>query len=236
MNYHYGDLANTVIEWILRTGSLERIIAIDLETKVLENNGFLTGETVLCVSLARFHKSVILSRLILLERDDPESEAKLLAELNDCLLQVRPLVLIGYNLCGYDIPLLNLKLRQYPNPICWGIRDTIGRSFHLDMMHPVRFELAKYSNGPKILSLSKVVEHPRFKHLPMMRTKKLVSSADNKGLEIYNMWKNDRRSFKAYAKGDVNDVMMLFHELFLEPILNVPTTKIEACAGWNIEN
>jgi hypothetical protein len=70
----------------------------------------------------------------------------------------------------------------------------------------------------------------------MMRTKKLVSSADNKGLEIYNMWKNDRRSFKAYAKGDVNDVMMLFHELFLEPILNVPTTKIEACAGWNIEN
>jgi len=228
MNCHHGDLANAVIEWIVKTRNIERIVAIDLETKVLEANGFLTGETILCVSLARFLKGSIHSKLILLEKDDPECEAKLLLELNDYLLEVRPLVLIGYNLGGYDIPLLNLKLRQYPNPICWGIKDTIERSFHLDMKHPVRFELAKCSEGPKILRLSEVVEHPRFKHLPMMRTKKLVSkSADNKGLEIYNMWKNDKRNFKEYAKGDVNDVMLLFDDLFLKPILNASATKIE---------
>lgn len=228
MNHHHGDLANIVIEWVVRTGNLERILALDLETKVLEENGFLTGETILCVSLARFLDGNVCNKLILLEEESPEGEAKLLAQLNDFLLEVRPLVLVGFNLCGYDVPLLNLKLREHSNQIFWGIKDTIERSFHLDMKHPIRFELAKYSNGPKICSLGKVVEHPRFKHLPLMRTKSLVpQTVGSKGLEIFNMWKNDKRNFKAYAKGDVNDVLLLFEELFLRPMLHTPVTKVE---------
>ena len=228
MNYHHGDLANVVIEWVAKTGNLERILALDLETKVLEENGFLTGETVLCVSLAWFLDGKVCNKLILLEEENPEGEAKLLAQLNDFLLEVRPLVLVGFNLCGYDVPLLNLKLRQHPNQIYWGIKDTIERSFHLDMKHPIRFELAKYTNGPKMFSLEKVVHHPRFKHLSLMRTKNLVTqTAGSKGLQIYNMWKNDRKNFTAYATGDVNDVLLLFEELFLKPLLHTPVTKIE---------
>lgn len=229
MSVHHGDLAQAIVEWVVKTGNLERIVAIDLETKILDVKGFLTGETVLCVSLARFVDGSIQNKVILLENENSESEAKLLAGLNEYLLEVRPLILVGYNLCGYDVPLLNLKLRQYPDPICWGIEDTIDRSFHLDMKHPVRFELSRFSGGAKILPLSQVVEHPRFKHLPMMRTKKLVpQNADNKGLAIYNMWKNDKRGFRAYAKGDVNDVMLLFDELLMKPKPNSPVTTVEA--------
>ena len=228
MNYHHGDLANAIIEWVVRTQNLERILALDLEAKVLEENGFLTNETILCVSLARFLNGKIQNKLILLKEEDSKSEAKLLAQLNDFLLETRPLVLVGFNLCGYDIPLLNLKLREYPNPIHWGIKDTIERSFHLDMKHPIRFELAKYSNdGPKMFSLGKAVEHPRFKHLPLMRTKSLVSQTiGSKGLEIYNMWKSDKRNFTAYAKGDANDVLLMFKELFLKPLLSTTTAEV----------
>jgi len=223
MNCHHGDLANTVVQWIVKTGNLDRVVAIDLETRVLKADGFLTGETILCASLARFLDGKIDSKLIILKEESEEGEAKLLGELDHYLLEVRPLVLVGYNLCGYDIPLLNLKLRQFPSPIHWGIKDAIERSFCLDMMHPVRFELSRFSNGPKILPLHKVVEHSRFRHLPLMRTKKLVpQNAGNKGLAIYNMWRSATGNFRAYAKGDVNDVMMLFDELFLRPILNAP--------------
>jgi DNA polymerase elongation subunit (family B) len=58
------------------------------------------------------------------------------------LLAKSPLVLIGYNLTGYDIPLLHMKLRKYREHKTWGISDAIGRCYVLDMMHPVRSELA----------------------------------------------------------------------------------------------
>lgn len=216
MNSNYQDLANAVVEWIVKTGNMERVLSIDLETKVLEEDGFLSGETILCVSLAWFEDGKIKSRVIRLADESEQGEAKLIAEFDAFLLEARPLVLVGYNLGGYDIPLLNLKMKQHTHKIFWGIRDAIQRCFQLDMMHVVRFELARYSNGkPKIPSLSSVVEHPRFKHLPLMRTKSLVCHTQNKGIQIYEMWKNDCQNFEAYAKGDVHDVMLLFRELFL---------------------
>lgn len=36
MNYHYGNLAETVVKRLVETSDLERILSIDLETKVLK--------------------------------------------------------------------------------------------------------------------------------------------------------------------------------------------------------
>jgi len=225
MNYHYGNLAETVVKWLVETSNLERILSIDLETKVLKENEFLTGELILCVSLSDFTDGEVCRKVFVLERENLQSEGRLLAAVDDFLLQMRPLVLVGYNLCGYDIPLLNLKLRMHPEHIYWGIKDAIERSFPIDMKHPIRFELAKYSTDgvPKILRLDKVVMHERWAELRLMRTKNLVSQTiSEKGRAIYRMWKKDRDKFNKYAEGDANDVLLMFEELFLKPLLTTP--------------
>jgi len=230
MNYHHGDLAEAVVKWLIETGNVERALSIDLETKVLNEDEFLTGELILCVSLAYFANRKVCKKVLVLEEENLQSEGKLLSAFDDFLLQMRPLVLIGYNLCGYDIPLLNLKLRMHLERIYWGIKDTIERCFPIDMKHPIRFELARYSSdgAPKILPLSKVVAHERWAELPLMRTKNLVSNTvGKKGREIYQMWKKDREEFVKYAEGDANDVLLIFEELFLKRLFTISSAEVK---------
>ena len=226
MSYHHGDLAKAVVKWLVETSNVEKILSIDLETKVLKGDEFLTGELILCISLAYFADGKVHEKVFVLEDENLQSEGKLLGALDDFLLQMRPLALVGYNVCGYDIPLLSLKLRAHPERIYWGIKDTIERSFLLDMKHPIRFELAKYSTdrAPKILPFSKVVTHERWAKLPLMRTKNLVSQTiGEKGHEIYQTWKMDKDKLAEYAEGDANDVLLMFEELFLKPLLTTAT-------------
>jgi hypothetical protein len=121
--------------------------------------------------------------------------------------------LIGFNLTGYDIPLLNMKLRKYKDHKLWGITDTIGRCYVLDMKHPIRFELAKFSGSPKFVSLKDVVNHKRFASLSLMRSKNVLTSS-NKGQEIFELWKKNGDVFRNYAEGDARDVLAIFLDIF----------------------
>lgn len=218
MNYHHGDLAETVVQWLVDSDNLEKVLSIDLETKVLNKNEFLTGELILCISVAYFEDGKACKKVFVLEEENLESEGNMLHALDEFFLQKRPLVLLGYNLCGYDVPLLHLRLRKHPERIYWGIQDTIDRSFLLDMKHPIRFELAKYSEDgkPKILPMSKVVKNERWVKLPLMRTKDIVCATQgDKGCEIYRLWKEERKKFIKYAEGDAYDILLIFKELFL---------------------
>jgi len=212
LKLNYGDLENKVVEWIAETGNLDRVVCIDLETKVLDGQ-FVTGERILAISLSYMHGDNIESRVIVLRADDDGSELELLREFDKFLLEIRPLVLIGFNLTGYDIPLLNMKLRKYSDNKFWGITDAVGRCYVLDMKHPIRFELAKFSGSPKFVSLRDVVNHPRFASLPLMRSKNVLTSA-NKGQEIFELWKKNNRTFKDYAEGDARDVLLIFLNIF----------------------
>lgn len=215
--YHHGDLAEAVVTWIAESDCLEKVLSIDLETKVLKKEDFLTGEPILSVSLAYFEDGKTCKKVIVLEDENLEAEGRMFDELETFLSQKRPLLLLGYNLCGYDIPLIHLRLRKHPERIYWVIQDTIDRSFLLDMKHPIRFELAKYAQDgkPKILPLAKVVKHERWDGLPLMRTKNIVSETQgDKGCEINRLWKDDREKFLRYTEGDANDILLIFRELF----------------------
>jgi hypothetical protein len=212
LKLNYGDLENKVVEWIAETGNLDRVLCIDLETKVLDGE-FLTNERILAVSLAYLVDDRIESKIFVLSRDDDESELEVLQQVDKFLLQARPLLLIGFNLTGYDIPLLNMKLRKYRDPKLWGITDAIGRCYVLDMKHPIRFELGKFSGSPKFVSLKDVVNHKRFASLPLMRSKNVLTS-NNKGQEIFGLWKKNGDVFKNYAEGDARDVLAIFLDIF----------------------
>lgn len=213
---HYGNLAERIMDVIRNEGEIDRILSLDLETKVLTRDDFLTHEPILGASLAYFEAGKLQSKVITREDESVESEAALLSALDGVLKDLRPLILVGYNNTGYDIPLLTMKLNHTPS--CWAMKDTLSRSFHLDIMHVARFEIAKHDNClPKILSLEKVLSHPRFSHLPLMNKKHLIKCENgmNKGEAIYDLWKNDRKKFEEYAKGDAVDVLQIFREIFL---------------------
>lgn len=209
---NYGDLENKVIEWIAETGNLDRVLCIDLETKVLDGE-FLTNERILAISLAYVRGDKIDSKVLVLTEDDDESELELLHQIDKFLLEARPLVLIGFNLTGYDIPLLNMKLRKYREHKLWGISDAIGRCYILDMKHPIRFELGKLTGSPRFVSLRDVVNHKRFASLPLMRSKNVLTS-NNKGEEIFELWKKNGDVFRNYAEGDARDVLLIFLDMF----------------------
>src|SRR6185312_10263473 len=135
-----------------------------------------------------------------------------------------PLVFIGYNVIGFDLPVLVLKMRQLNEkskqygkyrPNYWAFIEVLGKSYFLDMMDPIKSEIAKFDNAsPRFISLENAISHKRFSHIPFMRTKNIVSditnnSTINKWDAIYNLWKNDKNSFNKYIEGDVHDTLLL---------------------------
>jgi hypothetical protein len=154
-----------------------------------------------------------------LDEESEDSEWKLLGELDQILLRLRPLMIIGYYVTHYDMPLLSIKLRKTPRPY-WGIEDTRSRAFVLDLKDPVRFEVAAFDGcAPKALSLDVVVKHPRFAKIPLMRARSLCAgvAGAGKGVIIYDLWREKREEFVQYSRGDAHDTLLIFEELFPSP-------------------
>lgn len=214
----YASLARTVVDYA-RAGEASRVIAIDLETKVMTKDQFLTNERILGISIAWKLGENVRTEVLVLNEENDDSEWKLLGELDQLLLQLRPLVVVGYYLTHYDMPLLSIKMRKTSRPY-WGIEDTMSRAFVLDLKDPVRFEVATFDGcAPKALSLDVVVKHPRFARIPLMRARGLCvgTAGAGKGAIIYDLWRKKREEFVQYSCGDAHDTLLIFEELFPSP-------------------
>ncbi len=217
----YSTVAQLVVNYA-RTAGNGRICSLDLETRVLGRDLFLTGERILAASLAWREEGSVRTRVCVLEQETEAAEWKLLDELDGLLLSLRPLVLVGYYITCYDVPLLSIKMRKTPKPF-WGIQDTISRAFVLDLKDPVRFDLAEHDGcSPRARTFDSVILHPRFGQLPLIRAKGLAEGRDRqeRGEAIYNLWKNDQEHFRLYSQGDSHDALLIFEELFLAPHAN----------------
>lgn len=213
---NYDDLARAVVKWVVQGGQSHRIASLDLETKVLSPSDFLTGETILSFAMARRVNGSFETRLFTLDNEAPESQQALFAAASQETERIRPLIVLGYNITGYDIPLLRIKLRNSPVPH-WALIDMVERAFILDMKHSLKFELARSDgSSPRVRTLEDVVNHPRFSQLELSRTKNMLNGLgkSQKGQKIYDMWKMNRDDFGKYATGDVVDVLLLFEEMF----------------------
>ena len=144
----------------------------------------------------------------------------LFSKLNDYLMTVRPLIVVGFNHRGYDLILLSQKLRKCGGFRLWGLTEMLYRCYHLDVMHVVRFAIARHDGTfPPILSLAKVIDHPMFSDLPLMRTKSIVTGSNDKGSKIYHMYLNNRQKFSQYATGDTHDTLLIFEEIFKRQLI-----------------
>jgi len=218
MSYDYDRLATAVIEWAVSHGHSDRIVSFDLETKVLAADKFLTNETVLSIAFARHIGKKVDSKVLTLQEESAEAEDQLFFSANQLIENVRPLVVVGYNITGYDVPLLQMKLRSLPKPY-WAFKDVVERAFIFDLKHPLKFELANFDGSRiKIRGLEEILNHERFSHLPLVKAKKILNGAnkEEKGIKIYELWRKHKAEFEKYAIGDVMDVLALFEELYLK--------------------
>jgi hypothetical protein len=237
--FDYDELARATLGAICDAGAWHRAVSIDLETKIEKKSDFLSGERLLGIGFARRNRDGSAeTRTLRLNEDTDEAEVELLNEAARWLYNVRPLLLIGYNISGYDYPLLALKVKWYDDRAranCkegekpafpreyWALKDALTRAFVLDMMHPLRYEMAKHEGGTaKYRSLAYSVAHPMFARVPLMRRKELAEAGKQggkdaqmgKGQKIYEMWKTRDPNFESYLEGDVHDVLLLAEEIY----------------------
>lgn len=232
MQLDYGSFTESVVEIVKRENAWHRAVSIDLETKIEKKEDFLTGERLLGIGLARRTGSGVETKTFTLKDESDEAEIELLYEAARWLSPIRPLILLGYNIAGYDYPLLNLKLKWHDDLLrasapegekpkfpreYWALKDALTRAFVLDMMHPLRYALAEHDGTtPKYKSLADVVAHARFGKAALMRRKQLAEgeSQEHKGKIIYDLWRTKNPDFERYLEGDVHDVLLLAEELY----------------------
>jgi hypothetical protein len=217
-----------VVDWMLKNDDWHRAVSVDIEIPL----GALDDPKRIALSVAvarRTHNGIEIRKFVL-DEETIDDEARVFRELGNAFQQIRPLLLIGFNISRFDQPVLCLKLRQLENlfkqerryePWYWALRETIGRSYVLDMMDPVRFEIAKHDRGrPKFVKLEDAIAHPMFRHLPFKNSKSIVSGRmvpsqdDTKWAVIHGLWEKDRNLFEQYIEGDVHDTLLLTEDIF----------------------
>ena len=231
-SFGYDELAKSAVDAICNAGQWGRAVSIDLETKIEKKGDFLTGERLLGIGFARREGSGVETRTLRLKDDSDDAEVQLLDEAARWLDKVRPLLLLGYNIAGYDYPLLAMKVKWYDDraralspeglrPVFpreyWALKDALTRAFVIDMMHPLRYAMARHEGSTaKYRSLAHSVAHPMFAHVPLMRRKELAEAGSQmgKGQKIYEMWKTKDPNFERYLEGDVHDVLLLAEEIY----------------------
>lgn len=196
----------------------ERVMAIDLETLVASSRGFLTNERIIAASMSHFESSSgkIDTAVVVANSDSENDEKRLISEIDSRIREIDPEIIIGYNHTGYDIPLLQMKTRNFS----YGERPRnllyyLGTAWCLDMMYVIAEDLLKADGDYYIRKLDDVVLHERYSSLPLKRRKGLVRiDGMNKGEAVRKLWQEDRNSFIEYCEGDTHDILLIFKEIF----------------------
>lgn len=224
---NYDDLQITVVEYLQRNQAWSRAITLDIEAdlEILKD----PSRIILSLSAANRNVNEIEINNFILDGETEEQEIDIFYKFADYCQEKRPLLVIGYGITDFDLPILLLKMRQFDNkfkkegryvPSYWAFRDTLRRGYFLDLVDPVRFEIGRVDNSsPKFVSLEKALSHSRFQHLPFKNTKGIVSDLENgtgrnKWEVIHHLWKNQRSEFIKYIEGDVHDAHLLAEEIF----------------------
>ncbi len=194
---------------------LNKVMAIDLETLVDQRNGFLTGERIIAISISLGYPE-IKTEVLVAEDDTKREEDRILREFDNIIDSADPDILIGYNHTGYDIPLLQLKMRNRPyGDQFWNLKYYLGTAYTMDMMYVIAHDLHTQGEKFRIRKLREAVNHEKYRDLPLLRAKELVIDPYmNVGAAIKKLWTEDRNNFLKYCQGDTHDILRIFYSIF----------------------
>ena len=199
---------------ILSSRKDARIASIDLETLMPPGTKFLSGERIIAISISWIDRE-IMSKVYISEGDSEDSEYNILSLLNEKLGELSPDIIIGYNHTGYDIPLIQMKIKRMSySQRLRNIERVFGTAYCLDMMYVISDDLGKYDGDNYIRKLDEVVTHEKYDHLPLLRAKNLVHlDGMSKAEAIDYLWKNDRDKFVKYCIGDTRDLLLILMDM-----------------------
>lgn len=208
---------SNMIQSMIQEGKTPSILSLDLETVITSPDQFLTNEKIIAIS-ASYDIVDPKTEVFIAENETEEDETSILNEFDDFIGELNPDIIIGYNHTGYDLPLLQLKMRRRKfDEQLWNVKYYLGTSYTFDMMYAIADDLEKYEGDYKIRKLKDVVNHPRYSHLPLFRQKNLVEiDGMNIGEAVKHLWKNDRESFINYCTGDTRDILLIFKDIFID--------------------
>jgi DNA polymerase elongation subunit (family B) len=191
-----------------------RIASVDLETLMPPGTKFLSGERIIAISISWIDRE-LRSKVYIAEGDSEDSEYSILSLLNEKLGEISPDIIIGYNHTGYDIPLIQMKIKRMSySQRLRNIERVLGTAYCLDMMYVISDDLGKYDGDYYIRRLDDVVTHEKYEHLPLSRAKNLVHiDGMSKADAINYLWKNDRDKFVKYCIGDTRDLILIFMDM-----------------------
>jgi len=133
---------------IINTKDLwDNVLSIDLETDT-RIKGLLNNERVIAIGSANFKKmdlnsqrnykishKLITFSLFVMDDESDEAEIQVFRKFDEFLKEKRPIVLLGYNIQLYDLPLLAIKLKHFRNNYnenFWNIRNILVDNAHID--------------------------------------------------------------------------------------------------------
>ncbi len=190
------------------------IVSLDIETLMPAGTKFLSGERIIAISISWLDKDVN-TKVYVAEEDSEESEYNILSLLNEKLGELSPDIIIGYNQTGYDIPLIQTKIKRmsYERRLR-KIERSFGIAYCLDMMYVISEDLGKYDGDYYFRKLDDVVTHEKYGHLPLSRAKNIVHiDGMPKGEAINYLWQKERDKFVKYCIGDTRDLLLILMDI-----------------------
>ena len=191
------------------------MISLDLETIIHKQRDFLTNEPIIAVSVSYF-KDSINTELFVAKNESIEEEENILIKSGNLISSLEPAIIIGYNHTGYDIPLLQMKLKSHSIfSQLYKFKYYLATSYIVDMMYVVADYLYSYDGDYRLRKLSEVVMHEAFSDLNLDRKKNLViKEGRGVGEVIEDLWKSGSDDFIDYIRGDTRDILEIFFRLF----------------------
>lgn len=206
------------------------VVALDLESAPFKDNDLLTNERILAIAIAKRIGGELASsegvevKSLLLEDDSDSSEYELLEQFNEWLVS-EPLIVTGYGIRDYDVPLLSIKMKRYDPDIrenklrlpflrkLWHIINLLERAVHLDLMTRIRFEF----DIPRGLGFDKVLDY-YFPDLPLKRVKRQepLEKGMTKGEHSYYIWKNEPKKLKELVESHAHDSLLITEYMLFE--------------------
>lgn len=221
---NYGHLQKHTTDFLVANNAWDRAVSVDIEADLKILDDF--GKIVLSISTARRVDGKVEIKKFIVEEESLDEEVRIFNEFGSFCAEVKPLVLVGYNIGRFDLPVFLVKTRRLDSlfkdaqgkykPGYWAFRDATTQSYILDVLNQVKFEIANHDKTtPRFVSLEAAIAHQRFKHLPFKNTKRIVSGVEgDKWDVIRNLWQNDRKKFEEYIEGDVHDTLLLAEDIF----------------------
>ena len=191
------------------------MISLDLETIIHKQRDFLTNEPIIAVSVSYF-KDSINTELFVAKNESIEEEENILIKSGNLISSLEPAIIIGYNHTGYDIPLLQMKLKSHSIfSQLYKFKYYLATSYIVDMMYVVADYLYSYDGDYRLRKLSEVVMHEAFSDLRLDRKKDLViKEGRGVGEVIEDLWRSGSNDFVDYIRGDTRDILEIFFRLF----------------------